>query len=91
MILQFLFHRLLLLGDQDYHCSSIQRQSPIRNKDWRLVLSCANAGNAPVQVPTKIRQKFLDSYIDEYIKMGVEPQQSYDKVGSSTPLLLVTA
>ena len=32
------------------------------------------------RVPTKVRQKFLDAYIDEYLNMGKPAQEAYSMV-----------
>ena len=31
------------------------------------------------KVPTKLRQRYLDSYIDEIIKVTLDPRQAYEK------------
>lgn len=31
------------------------------------------------KVPTKLRQKYLDSYIDEILKVTLEPKVAYEK------------
>ena len=36
------------------------------------------------KIPTSLRQKFLNSFIDEHLKMTSDPQQAYDKVRNET-------
>ena len=34
------------------------------------------------KIPTNLRQKYLDCYIDEFMKMNVKPEEAYEKVSS---------
>ena len=36
--------------------------------------------NPNSKIAIKVRQKYLDAYIDEYIKMNMPPQEAYEKV-----------
>jgi hypothetical protein len=32
------------------------------------------------KIPTKVRQRFLDSFIDEFLKTNPQPEEAYEKV-----------
>ena len=38
--------------------------------------------NPNAKIATKLRQKYLDGYIDEHMKMGIPPEEAYQKVQS---------
>lgn len=53
---------------------SVSLQSAAEVKRPRLAL------NPNAKISTKLRQTYLDKYIDEHMKMGIPPEDAYQKV-----------